>query len=54
VAGNSRSQNVTFTVVATIDSLIASVNMFAGQQKIDDSNTVKSLLAKLNDAKQAA
>jgi polysaccharide deacetylase 2 family uncharacterized protein YibQ len=30
------------------------VNVFAGQQKIDDSNTVKSLLAKLNDAKQAA
>jgi hypothetical protein len=54
VAGNSRSQNVTFTVAATIDSLIASVNVFAGQNKIDDSNTVKSLLAKLNDAKQAA
>ena len=34
--------------------LIASVNVFAGQNKIDDSNTVKSLLAKLNDAKQAA
>ena len=30
------------------------MNVFAGQQKIDDSNTVKSLLAKLNDAKQAA
>jgi hypothetical protein len=54
VAGNSRSQNVTFTVAATIDSLIASVNVFAGQNNIDDSNTVKSLLAKLNDAKQAA
>jgi len=54
VAGNSRSQNITFTVVATIDSTIASVNMFAGQRKIDDSNTVKTLLAKLNDAKQAA
>jgi len=54
VAGNSRSQNVTFTVAATIDSLIASVNVFAGQNKIDDFNTVKSLLAKLNDARQAA
>jgi uncharacterized repeat protein (TIGR01451 family) len=53
LAGNSRSQNVIFSVVATIDSLIASVNTFASQQKIDDSNTVKSLLAKLNDAKQA-
>jgi hypothetical protein len=28
--------------------------VFAGQHKIDDSNTVKSLLSKLNDAKQAA
>jgi len=54
VAGNSRSQTVTFTVAATIDSLIASVNLFATQAKIDDSKTVKSLLAKLNDAKQAA
>ena len=54
LAGNSRSQTVTFTVAATIDSLIASVNVFAGQKKIDDANTVKSLLTKLNDAKQAA
>jgi len=54
VAGNSRSLTVTFTVVATIDSLISSVNVLARQKKIDDSNTVKSLLAKLNDAKQAA
>jgi len=54
MAGNSRSQNVTFTVAATIDSVIASVNVFAVENKIDDSNTVKSLLAKLNDAKQAA
>jgi len=54
VAGNFRSQTVTLTVIATIDSLIASVNVFAGQQKVDDSNVVKSLLAKLNDAKQAA
>jgi len=54
VAGNSRSQTVTFTVAATIDSLISSVNVLARQKKIDDSNTVKSLLAKLNDAKQAA
>src|SRR5260370_30430200 len=54
LAGNFRSQTVTFAVVATIDSVIASVNVFAGQQKIDDSSTVKSLLAKFNDAKQAA
>jgi uncharacterized repeat protein (TIGR01451 family) len=54
VAGHSWSQTVTFTVTATFDSLITSVNVFAGQKKIDDSNTVKSLLAKLNDARQAA
>jgi hypothetical protein len=53
-AGNSRSQNVAFTVIATIDSLIATVNVFAGQGKIDDSKTVKSLLDKLNDARLAA
>lgn len=53
VAGNSRNQSVTVTVVATIDSLIASVNVFAGQAKIDDAGTVSGLLKKLNDAKQA-
>jgi uncharacterized repeat protein (TIGR01451 family) len=53
-AGNSVSPGVTIRVIATLDSLIASVSVFAGQQKIDDSNTVKGLLAKLNDAKQAA
>ena len=53
VAGNSRSQTVTFGVIATVDSLIASVNVFAGQKKIDDPAVVKRLLAILNDAKQA-
>lgn len=53
VVGNSRSQTFTFTVIATFDSLIASVSVFAAQQKVDVS-TVKSLLAKLNDAKEAA
>jgi uncharacterized repeat protein (TIGR01451 family) len=51
VAGNSLSQNVPFTIVATIDSLIESVNVFAVQNKIDDASTIKSLRAKLNDAK---
>jgi len=53
VAGNSRSLSVTFTITATIDSLIASVNVFAGQRKIDDASTVSVLLKTLNEAKQA-
>jgi hypothetical protein len=52
VAGNAGQQSVTYQVVATIDSLIATVNTFAAQRKIDPS-TQKSLLAKLNDAQQA-
>jgi len=54
VAGNSSSQTVTFRIVATIDSLIATVNVFAAQKMIDDATTVKGLLAKLEDARQAA
>jgi hypothetical protein len=53
LAGNSSSQLVTFTVVATLDSLIASVNVFADQNRIDDSTTANGLLGKLNDAAQA-
>jgi Beta-propeller repeat/FIMAH domain len=52
VAGNSSQQPVTFRIVATIDSLIAAVNVYSTQGKID-SNTRKSLLAKLSDAKSA-
>ena len=52
-AGNSRSQQVTFTVVATLDSLIASVNVFTDQNKIDDATTANGFLGKLNDATQA-
>jgi Beta-propeller repeat/FIMAH domain len=52
VAGNSSQQSVTFSIVATIDSLIAAVNVYSTQGKID-SNTRKSLLAKLSDAKSA-
>jgi predicted negative regulator of RcsB-dependent stress response len=44
---------VTFTVIATIDSLIASVNAFAAGGQID-AVSQRNLLAKLNDAKQAA
>jgi hypothetical protein len=53
VAQNSRSQSVSLTIVATLDSLIASVNQFAGQNKIDDASTLNGLLKKLNDTKQA-
>jgi hypothetical protein len=52
VAGNSASQSVSFQIVATIDSLIASVNIYAQQGKIAAANQ-RSLLAKLNDAKAA-
>jgi uncharacterized repeat protein (TIGR01451 family) len=51
LSGNSRGQTVTFEVIATIDSLIASVNTFTAQNKIDDASIVRSLLAKLNDAR---
>jgi hypothetical protein len=43
---------VSFRVVATIDSLITSVSIYALQGKIGDSNK-KTLLSKLNDANAA-
>lgn len=52
VAGNPARQSMSFRVVATIDSLIASVNIYTLQGKIADSNT-KTLLSKLNDANAA-
>jgi hypothetical protein len=51
-AGNSTRQTVSFRIVATIDSLIASVGLYA-QQGALDATTQKSLLAKLNEAKAA-
>jgi uncharacterized repeat protein (TIGR01451 family) len=51
-AGNPAVQTVTFRIVATIDSLIAAVNAFSGQQQMDDAMR-RSLLAKLEDAKSA-
>ena len=51
-AGNSAHESVVFRVVATIDSLIASVNIYALQGKIDASKQ-KGLLATLTDAKAA-
>lgn len=52
-AGNPAVRTVTFRIVATIDSLITAVNLLAEQQQIDDSRTVRGLLGKLEDAKQA-
>ena len=51
-AGNPAAQTVTFRIVATVDSLIAAVNVFAGQQQMDDALR-RSFLAKLEDAKQS-
>jgi hypothetical protein len=53
VAGNSGTKSVNFNIIATVDSLISTVNILAQQGKITDTNTIKSLLAKLNEAKQA-
>jgi parallel beta-helix repeat protein len=53
VAGNSGTKSVSFHIIATIDSLISTVNILAQQGKITDTNVVKSLLSKLNEAKQA-
>ena len=52
VAGNSARQSVSFRIVATPDSLIASVNVFAQQGKIEASKQT-ALLGKLTDAKTA-
>jgi hypothetical protein len=53
VAGNSGSKSVSFRIIATVDTLITTVNILAQQGKINDTNFIKSLLAKLNEAKQA-
>jgi len=52
VAGNSARQSMSFRIVATPDSLIASVNVFAQQGKIEASKQT-ALLGKLTDAKTA-
>jgi hypothetical protein len=51
--GNSGSQSVSFNIIATLDSLIAAVNYFAQQGKIDN-NLWKSLSRKLNEAQEAS
>jgi hypothetical protein len=53
LAGNTASHPVSFRVIANVGSLIAAVNVFVGDGRIDDSNTPNGLLAKLNDAQDA-
>lgn len=52
IAGNGSQQTVTFRVIATLDSLIATVNQLIPQGGIDPQ-TSNGLLAKLNEAKAA-
>jgi hypothetical protein len=51
-AGNTNATGIGFTIVATIDTLIGAVNSFVAAGQID-SSVGRSLLVKLNDAKQA-
>jgi hypothetical protein len=53
-AGNASEQSVTFTVVATIDSLQASVQILLDAGEIDNPGIARSLLAKLDAAEAAA
>ena len=52
VAGNVVVKTVPFRIVATVDSLIAMVNLYADEGRMD-TGTRRGLLAKLNDAKAA-
>jgi hypothetical protein len=52
-AGNTASHPVNFRVIATVGSLITTVNVFVADGRINDSNTANGLLAKLNDAQDA-
>jgi hypothetical protein len=50
VAGNPSQASVTFHVVATVDSMMASVNAFAAQM---ENSAYNNLTAKLTDASEA-
>lgn len=52
-AGNTASHPVHFQVIATVGSLITTVNVFTADGRISDSNTANRLLAKLNDVQDA-
>lgn len=49
--GNCGRQSLTFNIIATIESLIESVHYLAQNGAIDADNILKSLLRKLNEAK---
>jgi len=51
-AGNTSATSTVFTIVATVDSLIGAVNTFVSAGQLDAS-TARTLLVKLDDAKQA-
>ena len=48
--GNTNTQSVTFSVTATVQSLMTSVNRFYAEQKIDNKGIPISLLSELNVA----
>jgi hypothetical protein len=52
-AGNTASHPVTFQVIATVGSLITTVNAFLADGRINESNTANGLFAKLDDAQDA-
>jgi uncharacterized repeat protein (TIGR01451 family) len=52
-AGNTTSHPVNFQVIATIGSLITTINVFVADGRIVDANTANGLHAKLNDAQDA-
>jgi cytochrome c len=52
VAGNFAQQSATFTIVATIDSVIEAVNTLAAQGKLNASSQ-KTLSSKLSDVRAA-
>jgi hypothetical protein len=52
-AGNTTNHPIAFQVIATVGSLITTVNGFVTDGRINDSNTANGLLGKLNDAQDA-
>jgi hypothetical protein len=52
-AGNQSTQSVTFTVSATVDTLLASIKRFVAEGKIDNSGIQNSLVKKLQGVQDA-
>jgi len=53
MAGKTASRSITFQVIATVGSLMTTVNGFVTDGRINDSSAANGLLAKLNDAQDA-